>query len=87
MNGGATQGSFSLSFANNQLPGTFPIQQGRVQYTAAIQALQFLSTTPMVNITAFGATGGGFIEGNFTEMMIVSGTPKMVSCTFRIRRL
>jgi hypothetical protein len=87
MNGGATQGSFSLSFSNNQLPGTFPILQGRVQYTAAIQALQFVSTTPMVNITAFGAIGGGFIEGNFTEMMIVSGTPKMVSCTFRIRRL
>jgi hypothetical protein len=87
MNGGATQGSFSLSFSNNQLPGTFPILQGRVQYTAAIQALQFVSTAPMVNITAFGAIGGGFIEGNFTEMMIVSGTPKMVSCTFRIRRL
>jgi hypothetical protein len=87
MNGGTTQGSFSLAFYNNQLPGTFPITQGRVQYTAAIQALQFVSTTPMVNITAFGTTGGGFIEGNFNEMMIVSGTPKMVSCIFRIRRL
>jgi hypothetical protein len=85
--GNTVVGAFSLSFVNNQISGTYPILQGHIQYTASVQATQFVSTTPMVNITAFGTTGGGFIEGNFTEMMIVSGTPKMVSCTFRIRRL
>lgn len=84
--GGTTTGSFNLTFANNQLTGTFPVLSGIMQYTASVQALQFTGSSPVVNITAFGLPGGGFIEGNFNEMMNVSGTPKMVTCNFRMRR-
>lgn len=85
-NGGTATGSFNLTFPNNQLPGSFPILNGIMQYTASVQALQFLGSAPVVNITAFGSAGGGFIEGNYTELMNVSGTPKTVICNFRIRR-
>jgi len=76
---------FSLSFPNNQLPGTFPILQGQMIY-ATFVATSFVNPNPVVNITAFGPPGVGFIEGNFSEMMNVSGTPKMVNCNFRILR-
>lgn len=85
-NGNTAIGSFNLMFTNNIAAGSFPIQSGFMQYTASVQALQFVGPSPTVNITSFGAAGGGFIEGNFNEMMMVSGTPKMVSCTFRVRR-
>ncbi len=83
--GNTAVGSFNLYFANNQQPGTYPIESGTMQYTASVQALQFAGPNPVVNITSYG-NPGSFIEGNFTEVMIVSGTPKTVSCTFRIRR-
>jgi hypothetical protein len=57
-----------------------------MQYTASVQAMQFVSPNPVVTITAFGASPGGFIAGNYNEMMNVSGTPKMVHCNFRVRR-
>ena len=86
MSGGTTTNtSFGLIFYNNQLPGTLPISQGFLRYGPTIQATQFLNPSPVVNITAFGPVLG-FLEGNFNEQMNVSGTPKMVSCTFRIRR-
>ncbi len=84
--GGIAIGSFNLYFYNDQAPGTYPIIQGIMQYTASAQALSFVGPGPVVNITAFGASPGGFIKGNFSEMMIVSGTPKLVNCNFRIRR-
>lgn len=84
--GGTTNQSFGLIFLNNQLPGTLPINQGFLHYGTTINATQFISPAPVVNITVFGPVGG-FIEGNFTEVMNVSGTPKTVICNFRIRRI
>ncbi|MEI2738527.1 MAG: carboxypeptidase regulatory-like domain-containing protein [Chitinophagaceae bacterium] len=84
--GGTTNQSFGLIFLNNQLPGTLPINQGFLHYGTTINATQFINPAPVVNITVFGPVGG-FIEGNFTEVMNVSGTPKTVICNFRIRRI
>lgn len=39
-----------------------------------------------INYTAFSATPGGFIEGNFNVMMNFGATPKNVVCNFRMRR-
>ncbi len=84
--GGTQIGSFNLSFmSNSQVVGTYPINNGMLQYIT-VQASQFVSASPVVNITAYGPSGGGYIVGNFNEVMMVSGTPKTVSCNFRIRR-
>jgi len=83
--GTTNSGSFSFGFPNNGVPGTFPLQQGMIQYPPSLQVSQFINPNPVVTITVFGATGN-FIEGNFSEIMNVSGTPKNVMCTFRIRR-
>lgn len=84
--GGIAIGSVAIYFPHNELPGTFPLHYARMQYTANVEALQLIGANPVVNITAFGAPGGGFIEGNFSELMNVSGSPKMVNCNFRVRR-
>jgi hypothetical protein len=84
--GNTTWGAFNLVFYNNEAPGTLPIISGHMQWTVSVQALSFVGPNPVVNVTSFGPAPGGFIEGNFSEMMIVSGTPKLVSCTFRVRR-
>jgi hypothetical protein len=84
--GGVTTGACSLAFPNSQAIGTYPIHSGFMQYTASVQAMQFVSPNPVVTITAFGASPGGFIVGNYNEIMNVSGTPKMVHCNFRVRR-
>jgi hypothetical protein len=84
--GGATTGTFNLRFFHNDAPGVLPISGGHLQVSMAVNSITFLSPNPVVNVTAFGPSPGGFIEGNFNELMEVSGTPKMVSCTFRIRR-
>lgn len=86
INGGATSLSFNLTFPNGQAPGAYPVQSGSANVSPTVQAVSFTGGSPVVNVTAFGPPAGGFIECNYNEMMNVSGTPKMVHATFRIRR-
>lgn len=83
---GTNTGFALLTFSNSGATGTLPITSGRIQYPPSIQTMQFVNPNPVVNITAFGSSPGGYIEGNFTEPMLFGATPKNVICTFRVRR-
>lgn len=76
---------FSLHFANNRTPGTYPIGSFYLNY-GTTGAQQVVSANPTVTITTFGPVTTGFIEGNFSVQMDFLGTTKTVSCNFRVRR-
>ena len=77
---------FSMHFTNNGNTGTFPISSCYMSFGTAGGAQQIVSTSPTVTITTFGPPNTGFIEGNFSVVMNVSGTNRTVSSTFRVRR-
>ncbi len=84
--GGSTTTGTYFNFLNDQVVGNVPLQNVSLYLSPAVNAQQVLTTNPMVNITAFGSTGGGFIVGNFSIQMMFGNTPKNVVCNFRVRR-
>lgn len=77
---------FNMHFSNNGTPGTFPISGCFVNFGTTAGSQQIISTSPTVTITTFGPPTTGFIEGSFNVQMNFGGTPKTVSCNFRVRR-
>ncbi len=84
--GTTTTNGFTLNFANpTGITGSFFISICSVIANMAA-AQQIVSLSPMVNITTFGPSVTGFIEGNFSIQMMFSTGPKTVSGTFRVKR-
>lgn len=72
---------------NNATGNGFPLALLSMNLGAGFSGTQnYAPGAASVNYTAFSATAGGFIEGNFNVMMSFSGTPKNVVCNFRVRR-
>jgi hypothetical protein len=93
----ATNGNIETTyfwFNNNTVPGTYPLLsnqwEAKVNNTTGTLLLRnFVTVNPMINITAFGPTGTGYIEGNFTAQMNVGpGTLPIrnVVCNFKVKR-
>jgi hypothetical protein len=78
-------GGFGIVFLNNFAVGTLPVDQGFFNFPPGLYTSHFVNPSPVVNITSFGPVGG-FIEGNFNEVMDFAGIPKTVICNFRVRR-
>ncbi|TMI66117.1 MAG: carboxypeptidase regulatory-like domain-containing protein [Bacteroidetes bacterium] len=75
----------SFTYTDITSPGTTPLLTCFVQGPNSTQ--QIITTpSPVVNITAVGPVMTGFIEGNFSIQMTIGGTPRTVSCNFRVRR-
>ncbi len=80
-----------IIFDNNALPGDWPLWAVRVQISSIpVLATQFVNPNPVVHITRFGQPGQ-YIEGYFSEQMILAGFNGMttignVTCNFRVRR-
>lgn len=75
-----------FNFSNNSAAGTgLPLNSVFVSAGANTTSQQILTPNPTVNVTTFGPSVTGFIEGGFNIMMNFSGTPKNVVCTFRVR--
>lgn len=87
---GGTNTSLNIQFQaqhNNATGNGLPLMQVSVNLGTGVTAYQtFALGVASVNYTAFSATVGGFIEGNFNVMMNFGGTPKNVVCSFRVRR-
>jgi hypothetical protein len=80
-------------FYNNTTPGTYPLLSNLWDAnindkTGSLNFGNFVTVNPMVNITAFGPLGTGYIEGNFTALMnTVPGQPvRNVICNFKVKR-
>ena len=77
--------SSSFTYTDLTTPGTTPLLSCSIN-TASNTSQQILTASPVVNITAFGPVITGFIEGNFNIQMNFGGTPKTVTCNFKLRR-
>lgn len=80
-----TSSMVRFDFFNNATVGSFPLSNIFL-VANNITSTSVVSPSPQVNITAFGAPVTGFVEGNFTVQMNISGTNRTVACTFRVRR-
>jgi hypothetical protein len=75
-----------FEFRNNQVPGTgLPLTLVNFNL-GGLASNQILTSNPVVTTTVFGPLVTGFIDGSFSVQMNFSGTPKTVSCNFRVRR-
>jgi hypothetical protein len=92
----ATNGNIETTyffFYNNTAPGTYPLLTGIYDAsiddkTGSLNLKNFVTVNPMVNITAFGPVGTGYIEGNFNVQMNIGPgqTIRNVICNFKVKR-
>lgn len=80
-----------FTFYNNETVGTYPVVDPiKISNPAeTIPRLEVIVTpNPTVNITAFGPSGTGYIEGSFNLMIANQQTnlAQNVICTFRVKR-
>jgi acyl-CoA hydrolase len=84
-----------FTFYNNTSPGVYPIVANPYSIKISnpaetISRLQtIVSPNPMINITAFGPVGTGYIEGNFNLVAGIGpggGMPQHVICHFKVKR-
>lgn len=87
---GGTSNAFYLQFQaqhNNATGNGLPLTMLSMNLGAGFSGSQnYAPGAAGINYTAFSATAGGFIEGNFNVMMNFGTTPKNVVCNFRMRR-
>lgn len=82
--GGTNSSVVYFGFDNNAVPGSFPMIS--FYYAANQVTYSGIPPLPSVNVTTFGPPVTGFIEGGFSLQITSGGTPKNVTCTFRVRR-
>lgn len=76
-----------FNFLNNQAANpALPLEHVAFGMAPGVTATQNFAGSASVNVTAFGATSGTYVEGNFSVQMNIGGTPKNVLCNFRVRR-
>ncbi len=66
--------------------GSFAISNCMISLGAGLSSQQIVSATPSVTVSEFGPVTTGYIAGSFTIQMNFSGTTRMVTCNFRVRR-
>lgn len=84
-----TNNSLNVQFQvqHNQTTGVFPLEMLSLNLGTGLSATQVYPLgSATVNYTGFGATAGTFVEGNFSVLMTIGGTPRNVVCNFRVRR-
>lgn len=85
-NASGTSTACSFTFYNNGIAANgLPLINAFISNGIAT-AQQIITPNPVVNITTFGPSITGFIEGNFSIQMNFNGTVKNVVCNFRVRR-
>ncbi|HEX4878175.1 MAG TPA: hypothetical protein VFV31_16010, partial [Chitinophagaceae bacterium] len=78
----------SFSFSNNTaVANGLPLNILNVSLGAGLSSQIITTANPVVNVTTFGPTGTGFVEGNFNVQMDFAGTIRNVVCNFRVRRM
>ncbi len=74
----------------NATPGSYPLHMQEIYLESVpLRVVQVVSpANPQVNLTAVGALGSGFLEGNYNvNMLFVPGNiVRNVQCNFKIRR-
>ncbi|HMK25744.1 MAG TPA: carboxypeptidase regulatory-like domain-containing protein [Chitinophagaceae bacterium] len=80
-------------FFNNLTPGTYPLLSNLWDAnvndkTGSLNLRNFVTINPMINITTFGPTGTGYIEGSFNAQMNVGPGQAIrnVICNFKVKR-
>lgn len=85
--GGSTTTATNFSFNHNTAPATnLTLLSASIFVSQTLSSQQIVTTTPTINLTAYGPPATGFVEGNFNIVMNFGGTNRNVVCTFKVRR-
>jgi hypothetical protein len=92
LNNGANVEFYQSVISFNEIVGTYPLFGGTINVRLAnnttMSSQQINSPNPQFNLTAIGAPGTGFIEGNYNITMLFNpgNVTRNVQCNFKVKR-